>query len=325
MFRTKQNPLRCRGLTGAQRVSYFASLFNYFGGLQRLTLLLVLTVTLATGILPMHANLGVVVVLWLPWSVLAFTASLALGRDTLGPLDSTRYGLMTMGIFVRGVVAMAFRPPAASRSRRRKASIEGGARVFRLLGGDRGGRASCSWPLGPRVCSPCSEWSSSPRSPNAALVIVLALGVWELFGIGRTLLPLALRRQRRSRYRVGVDMRARIDGTTIRVDVADITPDGLAFDATAPCTPGSSLTLLTRLPGVDGQLHDVALSAEVRSCAGDAGGPWHVGCRFTGLDVDARERLVEFCEVVLPSEQLGQASGPAATSHGAPEIGSRAG
>ena len=93
VFRTKENPVTCDGLTGAQRVSYLASLFNYFSGAQRLLLLVVLTWTLATGVLPMHASLVSLVALWLPWSVLAFVTTGALGRGALGSvrLDSVRH------------------------------------------------------------------------------------------------------------------------------------------------------------------------------------------------------------------------------------------
>ena len=56
VFRTRENPITCPGLTRRQRVSYFASLYNYFSGLQRITLLLVLAWVLLTGQLPMHAS-----------------------------------------------------------------------------------------------------------------------------------------------------------------------------------------------------------------------------------------------------------------------------
>jgi cellulose synthase (UDP-forming) len=134
VFRTRENPLTCRGLTASQRVSYFGSLFNYFSGLQRLTLLLVLVATLVSGQLPMHASLVVLLALWLPWSVLAFGGTLALSRGTLGPLDSTRYGLVTMGINLRGIGAMIFRSSGAFKVTPKEGVDEGGWRVLRLLG-----------------------------------------------------------------------------------------------------------------------------------------------------------------------------------------------
>jgi cellulose synthase (UDP-forming) len=89
VFRTKENPLTCRGLKPKQRLSYFASLANYFGGLQRLALLLVLMWTLTTGELPMRASLVTLLVLWLPWSVLAFLARWTRRATACSPWEST--------------------------------------------------------------------------------------------------------------------------------------------------------------------------------------------------------------------------------------------
>ena len=140
MFRTRENPITCRGLTFKQRVSYFASLFNYFSGLQRFALLGVLVLTLATGALPFHASPLALVALWLPWSVLAFVATLQLGRGSLGTMDSSRYGLLTMGINIRGIIAIVRRStprraaaplsprPSTIRRRRARSASDSGER-----------------------------------------------------------------------------------------------------------------------------------------------------------------------------------------------------
>jgi hypothetical protein len=132
----------------------------------------------------------------------------------------------------------------------------------------------------------------------------MALGAWELFCFGRTLLPLVGRRQRRARYRTPVRMRARIEGTTVRVDVVDLTPDGAAVEVPHPMLAGTTFALLSRIPDARGKLHGVRLPVEVRSCATSGEGAARVGCRFVDLDVDTRERLVEFAEVVLPRQGL---------------------
>jgi hypothetical protein len=78
VFRTSENPLTCHGLAPRQRASYFASLFGYFSGLQRLALLSVLVWTLATARLPMHASVLPLGVLWLPWVLLGVAVFRAL-------------------------------------------------------------------------------------------------------------------------------------------------------------------------------------------------------------------------------------------------------
>jgi hypothetical protein len=70
---------------------------------------------------------------------------------------------------------------------------------------------------------------------------------------------------------------------------------------------GTRLTLLTRLPDTWGDLCDVALPVEVRSNRQDPpDGPFRVGCRLHA-DQEVRDRLVEYCFVVLPARSRGVA------------------
>lgn len=311
VFRTRENPLTCRGLTPKQRVSYFSSLFNYFSGLQRLTLLLVLIATLVSGRLPMHTSLVMLLAFWLPWSVLAFVATLALGRGTLGPLDSTRYGLATMGIYLRGIVALVFRSAGRFDVTPKEGVDDGGLRVLRMLGLCTTVGAALLIAVILRVLTVAGV-VALPTLPEGAVAVVIALGVWELYCFARTLVPFVRHHQRRSRFRTDVTMRARIDGTTVRVDVVDITPEGAALNVVRDAPLGARLTLLSRLPDVTGHLYDVALPVEVRSTSLAPDGEHHRwGCRFVDLDPEVRERLVEFCDVVLPRQRLARATEPA--------------
>jgi cellulose synthase (UDP-forming) len=303
VLRTRENPLLCAGLTWRQRASYTASLANYFSGLQRLTLLVVLVASLLAGALPMHASIGTLAALWVPWSVLAFVATLGLGRGTLGTLDSTRYGLTTMGIHLRGVVALAFRSSGAFAVTPKDGIDRGGLAVLRMLGlcTTAGCVLAFAWAL--RLLDVAGAVDLPPL-PQLATGVLLVLGAWELVCIAVTLVPLVRRRQLRSRHRTRVTMRARIGGTTVRVDVLDITPEGLAFEVDGSPRPGDHLTLLSRLPDARARLCDVSLPVEVRSCVAGPTGRSRVGGRFTELDDPTRECLLEFCDVFLPSRRL---------------------
>ena len=307
VFRTKQNPLTCRGLSMRQRASYLSSLLNYFSSVQRLTLAVVLIVTLATGHLPMHASALALAVLWLPWSLLAFFATLALGRGTLGPLDSTRYGLMTMGINLRGVLSLVSRRAGRFRVTPKEGIDNGGLAVLHRLGllTTLGVVLLGVWVL--RVLAWAGVVSLTPLPPFA-LGVVLALGVWEMACIAKVIVPLVRRRQRRIRYRTPVDMRARISGSTVRIDVRDVAPAGLGFESPIACRPFTEFAVETRISDRDGMLHDVTMLVEVRSCR-RASRPgeavlFRVGGRFVDLDPATQERLIEFCDVVLSAEHV---------------------
>lgn len=314
VFRTRENPLTCRRLSFGQRVSYFASLFNYFSGLQRLILLAVLIATLLSGELPLHASVLALIALWLPWSVLAFVATIALGRGTLGPLDSSRYGLLTMGIYLRGIAALLRRGAGQFKVTPKYGVDQGGVRIV--------GMVRLLTTIGVTLALACllrvldvAGVVDLPSLPGFATGVVIALGVWELYCIANAVVPMVRRRQLRVRFRTPLLMSARIAGTTIRVQLHDLTPEGLGFESAGPYAVGTRFDLLTRIPDVGSVLDDITLPVEVQSCTPPSDAATHrVGCRIVELDQVTRHRLVEYCDVVLATQRLAGSRAPAGLS-----------
>jgi cellulose synthase (UDP-forming) len=303
VFRTAQNPVTCRGLTGAQRVSYLASLLNYFSGAQRLALLAVLAWTLATGMLPMHASVATLLGLWLPWTVLTFCATGALGRGALGPFDSTRYGILTIGIYLRGIVGMLSPRAGAFRVTPKEGIDEGGLRVLRMLPLVMVAGAVLVAAFLARVLAVVGV-VSLPSMPGLATVITCALGVWELACITVTVTPLVRRHQIRRHYRTPVTLRARVASTPTVVQLLDLTTEGVGVRTSFSAEVGSSFQLLTRLPDAHGVVRDATLDVEVRSCVEVASGEYRIGGQLDVRDAELRSLLVEFCYVVLPEQRL---------------------
>jgi len=305
VFRTRENPITCRGLTFKQRLSYFASLFNYFSGLQRFALLGVLVLTLATGALPFHASPLALVALWLPWSVVAFIATLQLGRGSLGTMDSSRYGLLTMGINIRGIIAIVRRSTGAFKVTPKEGVDEGGLRVLRMLGLlTTVGVVLAVWLA--RVLTVAGV-VDLPSMPEFATAVVIALGVWEMVCIGTAVVPLVRRRQLRTRYRAPVLMRGRIVGTTVRVSIVDVSPEGIGFECEVPYEPGDRIAIVATIPDAHGGRHDVTLPLDVRSCvASEEVYGYRIGCQVNAPDLVTHQRLVEFCDVVVPMERMGR-------------------
>lgn len=308
VFRTAENPITCRGLSVKQRLSYFGSLFNYFSGAQRLILLVVLAVTLVTGSLPMHASIGWLIGLWLPWSVAAFVATLALARGTLGTLDSTRYGLLTMGINLRGMLSMVHRRAGTFKVTPKEGVDRGGLGVLRMLGlcTTMGMVLLVVWIL--RALDVVGVVSLPPM-PVFATAIVLALGLWELFCIARTLLPVVRRRQHRVAYRRAVTLPAVIQGTTSFVTILDLTPYGLAFSSPVAIPVGRHLVLDTELVDAEGFACRVSLPVEVRGSHVPRQGQSRVSAQLLPTERAVHELIVEYCEVVVPARQF-RAGGP---------------
>lgn len=299
VFLTPQNPVVARGLRPLQRVSYFASLFHYFGGPQRLALVAVLCATLLTGALPMRGELVLFAVLWAPWVALSLLATRALGRGVSGPLAATRHGWMTMGVFTSAMLSLAV--PGAGRFR-----------VTPKMGTDAGGwrtllrlklLAVCAVGIAVAVALRAASAAGAielPSMPPFAQVATLVIGAIELAVIALVIGGLVRRRQRRHVYRFPVDVRATMGDELLRV--VDLNHHGAGVLSADPPERGQHVQLELRLPGLDGSLRRVSVAGVVRSLGGiDPSGAQHVGIEFTDVPSSVADRILEYCHVLRPA------------------------
>jgi cellulose synthase (UDP-forming) len=310
---TRQNPVTGRGLRPKQRVSYFASLFHYVAGPQRLALVTVLCATLVSGALPLRGEPILFGVLWAPWVLLSLLATKALGRGVSGPLAATRHGWMTMGVYTGAFLSLAI--PGAGRFK-----------VTPKMGTDEGGISILYRLRLLTVCAGALLLAITARAlaaagllglhgmPLFALIGSLAIGAVELTVIGLVLRALVVRRQRRVIYRFPVDVRAVVDAELIRV--VDLNHHGAGLLYSHPPAPGTPLSLSLRLPGLDGSTHRVDVKGHVRAViATDGPDVQHVGVQFSDLSPEAENRILEYCHVLRPATvaadraQLGATAG----------------
>ncbi len=136
VFTTPESPLRGRGLTPKQRLSYFASLTAYLAGPVRIVILAVLIAVLWTGALPLHVTPETLALLWGPATLLMVLAGSALCRGQQTNGETTHYELCTAEIFMRALRCV-FRPGHANFRVTPKEGIDHGGweavRQFRLL------------------------------------------------------------------------------------------------------------------------------------------------------------------------------------------------
>ncbi len=299
VFLTKQNPVTGRHLTFKQRVSYFASLFHYVAGPQRLALVSVLCATLVTGLLPLRGEPILFGVLWAPWVVLSLISTRALGRGVSGPLAATRHGWMTMGVYTGAFLSLAI--PGA-----------GKFKVTPKMGTDEGGLSTLSRLRLLTACAGALLVALVLRGlaaagvlglhgmPRFALLGSLAIGAVELTVIGLVLRALVARRQRRVVYRFPVDVRASVDDELIRV--VDLNHHGAGLLYSHPPAVGTPLTLSLRLPALDGTTRRVDVKGAVRAVIGTEDPEvQHVGVQFSDLSPEAENQILEYCHVLRPA------------------------
>jgi len=295
VFRTPQNPLTGRGLTLHQRLSYSGSLLSYGSGCYRFALLAVLTATLVLGRLPLASDPVPLLAIWMPWMLLTTLGSIAIGRGSLALSDTWRYGLLTMGIFTRAVLATVFGRRSGKFKVTPKGSQSTGSwRVVRSLALLSTMTTLLAAGVAVRLGA-LAGLVPVPRMPAWSEWLTVGLGAWTLLIIWSAVRPLVRRRQLRGSWRFPVTVSGTHDGEMVKV--VDLSPEGAGVILAHPAEPGSRLDVHVRLPGPGAQERTVRLPLEVRSSrpAGDA---YRAGGVFVDLAPRDRALLVHYCYVV---------------------------
>jgi cellulose synthase (UDP-forming) len=311
VFRTAENPLRAPNLSGAQRVSYLSSLLAYFVPLQRLGLLIVLTVMLVSGQLPMHATVAGFLIFWLPWMVVDLAASTLLCRGRATLWDGTYSLLLTMEIFARAARVVVSPTPATFKVTPKDGIDDGGWQALRQLHLVVGIAVVLLTAL---VLRALTALGVVPLPPMGAvpLAIGMALGVWELVLVVATLRKVTARRQLRHHYRTPTDMAAFIGDDMVRM--VDLTPTGAGLLGPRQMAVGQQVLLVADLPMADGRPRSARLQLTVASCRPDSesGRDWRIGGALVPLTDSDRATLVEYCHVSAARSRLTESGRTAA-------------
>ncbi len=320
VFTLPESPLRARELRPLQRLSYFASLVAYLAPPMRLLLLATLGLVLWTGELPMEISVVALAALWLPYLTLNLGAGAALARGYMRIGETAHYELLTMEIYARAL-RCAIRPGRTAFKVTPKQGTGGGGlesvRKLPLV-------LACAVAVGVGTLLRLLDLVGAgplPDLPGVAVVIVPLLGLIELRRVGRTLIAVGRRQQRRLVYRFEGDAPAHcyseeghVPGRLVDASAAGV---GLVLDA--PLEIGSQPAVLLELQDAAGAAHEVAAQVEVRSCR-EADGRHLVGATITEMDPGSRMRLMEWCYVVCNHERLRGRRPAAAPIHGADAI-----
>ncbi len=304
VFTLPESPLRARELRPLQRLSYFASLAAYLAPPMRLLLLATLGLVLWTGELPMKISLLALAALWLPSVTLNLSAGSALARGYMKIGETAHYELLTMEIYTRALRCAVWPSHTAFKVTPKQGDGGGGLGSVRRLHLV----VACGVLIGAGTVLRLLDLAGAgplPDLPGVAAIVVPLLGLIELRRIGRTLLAVGRRQQRRLVYRFEGDAKAECfseDGH-IPGRLVDASAAGVGLVLEAPLEVGAKPAVLLQLEDAAGEAHEVAAQVEVRSCR-EADGRHLVGATITEIDSASRMRLMEWCYVVCNHERL---------------------
>jgi cellulose synthase (UDP-forming) len=207
VFATPESPLRARGLTKAQRLSYLASLTGYLAGPVRLLLLCTLTAVLWSAALPLRIAPLALAVLWVPATSLSVLAGAAVCRGVQSTAEACHFELCTAEIFTRALRCVA-RPGRARFLVTPKEGVDhGGWQSLKQFRAVLTIAVLLSLGIALRVAQDLGVGFLPPMRGFAAWFVPL-LGAIELRRVLRTLLLAGRRRQLRSEYRTPVETAA---------------------------------------------------------------------------------------------------------------------
>jgi cellulose synthase (UDP-forming) len=285
----KDNPLRTRGLTFAQRLSYFTSAAYVIEYVPKAIYLVVPPIVLFTGVLPMtHMGWGLLF-RFLPYYLLGLATSHALTRGSNPFLRAERFHLLKIAIMLRALSFLAW--PRKLKFKVTSKSVTGDARrlpVLRQIKGQIVVGGACVVGV---IWGATSWFFDAPWSlPGLSLLLTIAWATVNAGLLGSLVRSLLKRRHRRQNYRFQVQLPlvAKMGSRTETVTTSDLSPTGVGWTASRWYGLGQRVKL-TLLPVSSST--PIELDATVTACR-LAGAGFKVGAEFVDIDAEAERRVV---------------------------------
>ncbi|MDW8252368.1 MAG: glycosyltransferase [Chloroflexota bacterium] len=314
LLRSRENPLILPGLTLAQRLNYFASMWTYFDAYQKLVYLFAPAIVLLTGLLPLDVAPMDFVLHWTPYFLLGTLANVALGRGHFRYLLVEEYNVLKTFVFLWASTVLFWPRKLRFKVTPKKATASVKQVDRQLLRPHFLTAAVLTVSIVVGLLNLAWGVTMHYNRPDvSAVALVWALANTGLIALGvREVLS---RLHARSAYRFRVRMTAGLtdaNGQLVLGHAVDLSATGVGVLLAAPAELAKQLTVVLELPsGL------VGAWGEVRYLAPQKDGGVKVGIRFVAFDPADRERLIRHLYVTLP-RALSEAQSMPERQHNAP-------
>ncbi|MFH1486935.1 MAG: glycosyltransferase family 2 protein [Chloroflexota bacterium] len=308
LLRSRENPVIIPGLSLAQRLNYFASMFTYFEAYQKLVYLLTPAVILVTGILPISCDMPSFLTVWCVYSAFGGLANVALGRGHYRYLDVERFNVLKMFTFIGASTVLLWprrllfkvTPKSSEQS---TTSREWRPTLWHLL--------TVGFGLVAIVLGIINLlWQTTGRYAKTDIIVVTAF--WAVINCGLIAWAAAgviARLRRRLSYRFSAEVMAEVtgpDGQRSFASTSDVSASGIglilryesqpdAADTDTDFEHGQHIMVKLHLP--EGP---VVVDGEVVNMGRLPGGQQRLGISFGPMAWSDRQVLTRFLFVTLP-------------------------
>jgi cellulose synthase (UDP-forming) len=301
------NPITYPGLTLQQRISYLGSLTAYLGGVQKLVFFAAPVLFFLTGVLPVKALNSDFLLHFVPFLLLSFLLSEALGRGRSNTWVSERFHMVKFWTYTRAVFSIFSGKP-----RKFNVTPKGPGHVpFSIYAPHALLMAVTGLSLVWATLASALGWISYPGYGWGSLAFI-SNGFWAAlnFALAFSVVRLSRRvRQQRSdhRFRDRFPVKVRLvreGGRVSRGHVAlaqDLNPQGMSFRSTTPLAEDTELRLTLQLSTASVQvkgrvLHCDALAGKLKT--------HRLGVRFEDVPMNVRDQIELHCtQHSVPMEQ----------------------
>ncbi len=297
ILKSKDNPLIAPGLSMKQRISHFSAIFTYFSAYQKLIYLLVPSVILFTGMMPLAVSSGFgFMTRWAVYFLLVMLTNKALGRGYFKYFEVEKHNTIKMFTFIRASFSLFISkklefkvtPKHVEQSLQKKDRREMKSQIGVLL------IVLASVVVGIVV------FVVSPVHGETVLTNLTIALFWAVFNSAVILLALAdvfKRLFKRQDYRFTISIPSKIvlpDAPSITAVAGDISVSGLSLILSDKKKLSSPIEIELTIP--TGKLRVTGRIVY----AGTSNGVQKAGVKFDQMDNITRERLYIYLFVTLP-------------------------
>lgn len=302
IFKSKYNPLIVPGLTLKQRLSHFTAIFTYFDSYQKLIYLLVPSIILITGSMPIKVvNVYDFIAHWLPYFFLTMMTNIALGRGYFKYFEVEKYNTLKIFTFIKASLSLLWsknmifkvtpKTVDSSIKMKERRELKGQITLFIIvLSSIAIGAINTIW----------NVFFSYSSTVSAAIAIFWAIFNGYILFI--SMYDVLKRMYFRNDYRFPIELNSKIielTGNRFDTIISDISRSGISL-ATIDTSElqnelQNEMSLDIYLP--DGVLN---ISGNVVYSRVTDDGKRKVGMKFNELSLEARIRLNKFLFVTMP-------------------------
>ena len=291
----KKNPLTLPGLTWQQRTSYIAANLYPVDGLQKAIFYLAPVVFLLTGIVPVHAEGSVLLMLLLPYLLLSVTAFELLARGTGYLFISERYMMAKFFTYIISLTALFARKPLKF-----NVTPKGVSEVpFRTYAPQAIVAALSAFAVLWAPFAFSQGWVAYRTNNFVLAYLATALwAVWNIhFAIDVVRMCLRMKQQRADhRFQENLPLRLRpvsVEAPEQLASIFNLNPAGLGFRSASRFEPETRLRLT--VPLYSGVVQTEATVVHVEPVSTVHGEIFSHGVRFENLPVEDRDTIELHC------------------------------